>query len=297
MTTPGQAADARIHDIGYRRYEGTRLGARYARWSLLVHSLRGAYGLGRSARSKVLPWGLFAVMALPAIVMVAVASTAGTDELLIEHTRYALEMEPIVVLFLAMAAPQLVSLDLRFKTMPLYFSRPISRTDYVTAKYAALAAALFLFTAVPLTVSYAGGLLAELGFADQTSGYLRGLVATAVLSVLYAGIALLVASFTPKRGFGVAAVIGVLTIPGFAVFPLQSLMETQGSEDAIGWLGLFSPASLVDGLQGVFLGGSTAFPADVEPTALQGVVYLLAVAGLVALCLLLLLRRYRKAGI
>ncbi|WP_052847455.1 ABC transporter permease [Streptomyces avicenniae] len=297
MTIPRQTADARIHDIGYRRYEGARLGARYARYSLFVHSLRGAFGLGRPARSKVLPWGLFAVMALPAVIMVAVASTTGTDELLIDHTRYALSMEPIVVLFLAMAAPQLVSLDLRYKTMPLYFSRPITRADYVTAKFAALVGALFLFTGLPLTISYVGGLLAELGFADQTTGYLQGLVATAVLSVLYAGIALLVASFTPRRGFGVAAVIAVLTIPGFAVYPLQALMETQDSEGAIGWFGLFSPASLVDGIQAAFLGGTTGFPAGVQPTTLQGIASLLAVAGLVALCLALLLRRYRKAGI
>ena len=57
-----------IHDIGYRHYDGPRLGASYIRRSLFVETLRGAYGLGRSARSKVMPFLLLAVMVLPAVV-------------------------------------------------------------------------------------------------------------------------------------------------------------------------------------------------------------------------------------
>ena len=44
-----------IHDIGYRHYDGPRLGRGYLLRSLYVESLRGAYGLGRSAKSKVMP--------------------------------------------------------------------------------------------------------------------------------------------------------------------------------------------------------------------------------------------------
>ena len=43
-----------IHDIGYRRYEGPRLGASYIRRSLFLETLRGSFGLGRSARSKIM---------------------------------------------------------------------------------------------------------------------------------------------------------------------------------------------------------------------------------------------------
>ena len=38
-----------IHDIGYQRYEGPRLGRGYSMRALYVHSVRSAYGLGRSA--------------------------------------------------------------------------------------------------------------------------------------------------------------------------------------------------------------------------------------------------------
>ncbi|MGW7292963.1 ABC transporter permease [Streptomyces xiamenensis] len=288
---------ARIHNIGYRHYDGPRLGVSYARLSLFTHSLRGAYGLGRSARSKILPFALFAVMCVPALVMVAVAVTVGMNSLPLDYTKYALFMQPIVGLYLALAGPQLVSLDQRFHTLPLYFSRPIEHADYVRAKVAALAAALFLFTATPVVLLYAGALLAKLSVVDETIGFGKGLLTAAVFSVLHAAIALLIASLTPRRGFGVAAIIGVLTVPYFAVTVVQAVLGEQGSEGAIGWLGLLSPGSLMDGFQGALLGGSTDFPHAYVPSGAMGVGYLAVITGLTAACYALLLRRYRKAGL
>ncbi|MGK5498024.1 ABC transporter permease [Streptomyces sp. URMC 125] len=289
--------DASIHNIGYRHYDGPRLGRSYARRSLFSQSLRGAYGLGRSAKSKVLPFVLLAVMVLPAGIIVAVAVFTKADELPVKYTDYALLLQPVIGLYLASQAPQSVSLDLRFRTVPLYFSRPIERGDYVAAKYAAMSAALFLFTSLPLVVMYAGGLLAKLGFADQTTGFLQGLVSVAVLSVLHGGIGLVVAALTPRRGFGVAAVIAVLTIPYFAVTTVQAIAHDQGSGGAVAWLGLASPGSLVDGVQSAFLGGTSGFPGGHEPGTAAAIAYVLVVLGLVAVCWTALMRRYRKAGL
>ena len=58
-----------IHDIGYQRYRGPRLGRGYAARSLYLHSLRTAFGLGRSAKAKVFPW---------LIVGIVLAGAAGT---------------------------------------------------------------------------------------------------------------------------------------------------------------------------------------------------------------------------
>ncbi|GAA2383665.1 ABC transporter permease [Streptomyces glaucosporus] len=290
--------DASIHDIGYRHYDGPRLGRSYARRSLLTQSLRGAYGLGRSAKSKVLPFVLLAVMLLPAGIIAAVAAvTPGAKELSVDYAEYALLMQPVIGLYLASQAPQSVSRDLRFRTVPLYFSRPIERTDYVTAKYAAMASALFLFTAAPLVVMYAGALLVGLDFGDQTAGFLKGLVSVAVFSALHAGIGLLVAALTPRRGFGVAAVIAVLTIPYFAVTTVQAIAESQGSGGAVAWLGLFSAGSLIDGIQSALLGAPSGFPGGHEPSAAAAAVYVLVVLGLIAACWAALLARYRKAGL
>ncbi|MEU3338384.1 ABC transporter permease [Streptomyces sp. NPDC006668] len=287
----------RIHNIGYRNYDGPRLGRSYATRSLYSQSLRGAYGLGRSIKSKVLPMLLFVVMCVPAAVMVAVAVATKAKELPVDYTRYAIIMQAVISLYVASQAPQSVSRDLRFKTVPLYFSRPIETADYVRAKYAALASAMFVLTAAPLIVLYVGALLAKLDFAHQTKGFAQGLVSVALLSLLFAGIGLVIASVTPRRGFGIAAVIAVLTISYGAVSTLQAIADAQNSSGAIPWIGLFSPVTLIDGVQSAFLGASSAFPGAVGPTNGEGAVYVLVVLGLIAACYGLLMRRYKKVGL
>jgi ABC-2 type transport system permease protein len=297
---PGQGqqpgADV-IHNIGYRGYDGPRLGRAYARRSLFSQTLRGAYGLGRSAKSKVLPMLLFAVMCLPAAIVVAMAVTTHSKTLAVGYNSYVIHLLPLTGIYLAAMAPQAVSLDLRFRVVPLYFSRPIGRADYVGAKYAALAAALFVFTGAPMLLLYAGALLAKLDFGDQTKDFALGLVCAALFSVLHAGIGLLMAALTPRRGFGVAAIIAVLTIPYVLVTALQGIAEQQSAFAAVGWLGLGSPGTLIDGLQSKLLGGGSGFPDGRGLSTGQAPVYLLVVAALIAGTYVLLLRRYRKAGL
>lgn len=295
--TQNQIAQTQIHNIGYRNYDGPRLGRAYARRSLFSQSLRGAYGLGRSAKSKVLPMLLFAVMCLPAAIMVAVAVATKANDLPVDYTRNAILMQAVIGLFIAAQAPQTVSRDLRFRTVPLYFSRPIERVDYVLAKFAAMASALFILTAAPLVVLYVGALLAKLDFADQTKGFAQGLVSVALLSLLFAGIGLVVSALTPRRGFGVAAVIAVLTISYGAVSAVQGVAFDQQSTGSIKWFGLFSPITLIDGVQTAFLGATSAFPGREGPGAGAGAVYLLVVLALIAGSYAVLMRRYRKVGL
>ncbi|CAM5365210.1 hypothetical protein SMICM304S_07687 [Streptomyces microflavus] len=233
---------SRIHNIGYRSYDGKRLGRAYARRSLYSQTLRGSFGLGRSAKSKVLPMLLFGVMTLVAAILVAVSMAApDASKLVVKYTSYAIYLQAVIGLFIAAQAPQAVSRDLRFKSVPLYFSRPIERADYVVAKLAATASALFILTGAPLLVLYVGSLLAKFDFVDQTKWFGQGLVSVALLSVLFAGLGLVMAALTPRRGFGVAAVIAVLTISYGAVSTVQAIAWETGSPGAVEWLGLLSP--------------------------------------------------------
>lgn len=289
------AADV-IHDIGYRHYDGPRLGRGYARKSLYAQSLRSAYGLGRSAKSKVLPMILLAVMCGPAAIMVAVAIGTKATELPIEYTQYVIIMQAVIGLYLAAQAPQAVSLDLRFKTTPLYFSRPIEAVDYVAAKFAALTTALFILTGVPLLIMYIGALLAKFDVGDQSEGFAKALLAALLLSLLFAGIGLVIAALTPRRGFGVAAVIAVFTLSYGAVSSVQGVASINGNETVIAWLGLFSPITLIDGTQTWWLGATSSFVEGAGPkTAVVGTVYLLVLLAVIAGSFGLLMRRYRKA--
>jgi ABC-2 type transport system permease protein len=217
-----------IHDIGFRHYTGPRLGRGYLLLSLYTESLRGAYGLGRSGKSKIMPFVLLTAMILPAFIVAVVTAVTNADKLPLAYTSYSIQVQTIISVFLAAQAPALVSRDLRFKVMPLYFSRPLVRNDYVLAKLAALTTAVFILVAVPLTVLYVGALLAKLPFWAQTRGYLASLVGAAVLALVLAAIGLLIASITPKRGFGVAAIITVLLMLSVVSAVLQAISLDEG---------------------------------------------------------------------
>jgi ABC-2 type transport system permease protein len=296
---PGSAptpSRGEIHDIGYRHYDGPRLGERYIQRSLFVESLKGAYGFGRSARSKVMPLLLLAVMSLPAIVMVIVTSVVGLSELPTEYTEYPISMQIAISIFLGAQAPALVSRDLRFRVVSLYFARPLGRQQYVLAKYAAMATALFVLIALPLTILFLGALLAELPLGEQLPDYLRSLGAAFLYALVLGGIGLLIAALTPRRGLGVAAVVAALLVLAGLQATVQALGQEFDQETFAGYAGLLSPFSLVDGVVSTVLGGESS--VLVGPPGAVGAAVFVAVAVLVvAGSYAALVARYRKVSV
>ena len=281
-----------IHDIGYQHYDGPRLGARYVQRSMFVESLRGAYGLGRSMRSKIMPMLLLAAMCLPALVMVVVTAVVGAEDLPLGYTEYLFNLQAVVGIYLAAQAPALVSRDLRYRVVPLYFARPMQRPQYVQAKLAAMTTALFLLMALPLVIMFAGAMLAELSFTEQAPDVLLGLLGALLYAVVLAGIGLLIAAFTPRRGLGVAAVIAVLLVLSGIQSSLMAIAGELGETTLAGYSGLVSPSSLVDGVLSGLLGAETVL---VEPPGTVGALVFLAVTALlVAGCYAALLARYRR---
>lgn len=293
MTGAGETGA--IHDIGYRRYDGPRLGTAYVARSLFVHSLAGAFGIGRGARSKVAPLLLLGVITVPALVIAAVVIIGRADELPLEYTSYAVRLQLVVSLFAAAQAPQTVSRDLRFGVVPLYFSRPVTPHTYVQAKLLALTAALLCVLAVPLLVLYGGALLAELPFWSSTREVLLALAGATLFALVVAGLGLVLAAFTPRRGLGVAAVVAVLVVLGGVGVAVQGIAQDEGRSDVAAWAGLISPFSLVDGVQ-VWALGAQSSTVEGPPGTLGGVVFTLVAAAVVLGCYALLRLRYRRVG-
>ena len=283
-----------IHDIGYRHYDGPRLGASYIRRSLFVETLRGAYGLGRSPRSKVMPFLLLAVMVLPAVVMGIVTSYFGSPSLPIRYTEYVIQLQVAVTIFLGAQCPAVMSRDLRYRVASLYFSRPLSRQQYVQAKYAAMAVALFILMGLPITLLLAGALLAELPLGDHLPDYLRAMAGAAIYAIVLAGIGLVVAALTPRRGLGVAAVVGVLLVLSGFQIAVSEMAAEFGSETFLAYTGLISPYTLVDGVVTAVLGAETSIGQG-PPGAVGAAVFVAVTVLLVAGCYAALVVRYRKA--
>lgn len=285
-----------IHDIGYQHYDGPRLGRGHIARALFVESALGAYGIGRSARSKIVPMLLFAVVCVPAFILVVVAAITNADELPGEYTSYVLNVQVLVAIYVAGQAPANVSRDLRFRVMPLYFSRPLERVDYVLAKYAAQSAAVFVFVAVPLTIMFLGALLVGLPIGEQAPDYLRSLGSGLLVALVLAGIGLVIAAVTPRRGLGVAAIITVLLVLAGVQGVVQGIATEENEETLAAYSGLFSPFTLVDGVQSSVLGADSALPAE-PPGTVGAIVFLIVTLLLVVACVGALLLRYRKVSI
>ena len=145
---PGSpAAGGVIHDLGYRRYDGPRLGRPRIVAALAWHSFRSAFGLGRGAKAKIVPVIAFIGICLPAIVNAFVMSK-GNPRLVNYDTYVPVLRDLIMTVFVAVQAPELVSRDLRSRVLPLYFSRPIKPGDYPLAKYLGFTAACLVMLEV-----------------------------------------------------------------------------------------------------------------------------------------------------
>lgn len=263
---------------------------------MFVHSLRGVYGLGRSGKSKIVPFGLAVVMALPALIIavvnVALGGQGAATEPVLQYPRYPIVLSAALAIFVAVQATQAMSLDLRFHTLALYMSRPLARADYVRAKYAAMALGLFLLMAVPMLTMYAGSLFAEFPIGRETGDVALALIGAGLYALVLGGIGLVIASLTARRGIGIASVIAVLSLSYAIVTALQGWVgEIRGDLDTAGWIGLFSPMTLVDGVQVWAFGVDSSTPAG--PPDGAGPVFLIVALGVIAVCYAVLIRRYR----
>lgn len=285
-----------IHDIGYRHYEGDRLGRSAIVRALFLDSLRGAFGLGRSARSKVIPFLLMAVVSAPALIVAIVVNVGAQDDFPFELTSYPFFVYIPMSLYVAAQAPASVSRDLRFRVVSLYFSRPLRRSDYVAAKYAAMATAVFTILALPLLVLAGGGLLAGFPALDTLGRLGAALVGAALAAPVSGGIGLLIASVTPRRGLGVAAVVAFFVVVVGVQNTLQGLAVSQGRDDLATWTTLAAPVSLVDTLVAVVF-GTTPTPDVAVPQGAQVLVWVLGTAALLTVPYLLLLARYRTVSV
>ncbi|MEU4745254.1 hypothetical protein AB0G02_32990 [Actinosynnema sp. NPDC023658] len=276
-----------IHDIGYQRYTGPRLGSGYSARALYVHSVRSAYGLGRSPWAKVLPIGLIGVAGLASLIIVFINSQM--PEPVLDYVGIASTFTFAATVFVAVVAPELVSVDLHTKLVQLYLSRPLSRSSYALTKVAALATATFLLFAVPMLIMFLGmafgtddgvpGVLEELG------GLLVGLLAAVIHAVLLAAVALPIASLSGRRVFATGMIIGVFLLTA----PISGFLREVDS-GALGRLaGLLDPASLLNGVD------QWLFGADLSLVSIGsfGPVYGLVTVVLAALGTLAAVWRYK----
>jgi ABC-2 type transport system permease protein len=279
-----------IHDIGYQHYNGPRLGRRHATWSIYVHSVRTAFGIGRNVKAKFLPVGMFALACMASLILVIVSSQLPAP--VVTYVGIISTFSYAVTGFVAIVAPELVSRDLRNTSLPLYFSRPPHRTDYALAKLAALITAVFVMFAGPLLVMFIGMAFSTSdgisGVFTQLGDLLPGIAAGLIHSIVIAAIAIPLASLTSRRVFATGLIVAIFLLTA----PISGALQTFGQGSIEYLAGLVNPVSLLSGVDSWLF--SNEVSDEMAGVGSYGPVYGIIALLIAALGTFLVTYRYKK---
>jgi ABC-2 type transport system permease protein len=309
MTAPVTAGSptGSIYDLGYRGYDGPRLGRGYAIRSLFTYSLRSTYGLGRTTRAKLAPWFLLVFACLPSVSIIAalvlvarfggeISDIVGANAPIRYDTMFGvLSSAAILSLFCAAQAPELFGRDQRHGILSLYFARALRRTDYTLARILGFVAALLVLLLLPQLVLFLGRVLLA---TDVVNAFWRDvpsvppvLVESLLVALLYGGLSMTVSAYTPRRAYAVAGIIALFTIPGVITGVVTSL----GSSTVGDLLTLISPGFVLERTNAVLFGVEGNF--DTLFVSLPDWAYFAAVivgiVGSFAICI----RRFRTISV
>ena len=292
-------ATGAVYDRGYRPYDGERGGRGSARLALFRLSVRRALGLRRSWRQKVFPWTLLGIAAIPAVVQVGVGyltrDSIASDFEFITYREYV-GVSTMLLLFVALTAPDVVCPDRRHRVLPLLFARPLTGGDYVAAKVGAIAFILFGFSFLPQVLLFVGQLLvADDGALDYFSDNVEVLwqvpLAVAVLAIHYSCIGVALAATTSRRVVAGVAMLAVWLVTS-AIAGIVSEVEA-GEESASAWM-LVNVLALPLHVRDLVFLGHLDPDGDLAGVQNAGLLVVVESLAIVAVCLLYLRRRYRE---
>lgn len=222
-----------VYDLGYQRYTGPREGRSRARKALYWDGVKLVLGIGRGARAKILPILLFASAMIPAVIFVVILSFANTlgagqaaNQFIPGPSDYNGVISMLFILFGAIMAPELLTPDRKERVIDLYLVRPITSDDYVITRVAA-------FFSIVFALAMSGQIVLQIGLlltAADPWGFLKSnwldiprfIAAGALLAMFVTAIPMAVASFTTRRAYATAFVIGVFFVSTFVVNSLTA---------------------------------------------------------------------------
>ncbi|MBX3442477.1 MAG: ABC transporter permease subunit [Planctomyces sp.] len=271
-----------LHDLGYRRWDG-ELNPQWTRWWVIAQT-----GIRLSWRSRWLR-RMLTLAWLPAILFgIAVFTLENaigrsadidmglrvlsnhfpiTDELREEVRRdpsqarstlwalillsfFRIPQGFLIVMLTALIAPPLIAQDIRSRAYLLYFSRPITRLEYVFGKLATVAAYLSMITLVPGVVLYllGVGLSPSLSVvADTWDLPLRVVAASVVVIIPTATFALCLSSLLAESRYATFCWFVPWVLGWFAFMAMTAMTEQaaymQGQSEVVrsGKWSLLSP--------------------------------------------------------
>jgi ABC-type transport system involved in multi-copper enzyme maturation permease subunit len=243
-----------IFDQGYQHWSGTLSGHGWRWLTIARHGVRGGMASRPVRACLLLSW-------VPALVLVFTLCVWGLLErkselvaplsalltfldpqMLAEPKRFRVEEWTICydfflltelrfsMVLILLVGPRLISQDLRFNALPLYFSRPLRRIDYLAGKLGIIAAFLGLMIVVPAVIAYVLGLLFSLDWTilRDTFGLLVSSVAYGAVVAVSAGMLVLaLSSLSRSSRYVVLFFLGLWIVGGVLGVVLEGVNHDQ----------------------------------------------------------------------
>lgn len=226
---PPPGGEARIIDRGYRAYDGPRTGVSGAVRSVTRATVRWVLGLGRPARSKILPALSAFIAFVPAMVFVGIAAFVPEDQLALiqlpTYGEYYGWITSALVLFVSFTMPEALCADRRQGMLGLYLASPLDRTTYLLGKAIAVLGLLSIATIGPpllMLVAYTLQGIGPEGPVAVLTTFLRILLSGGMVALFYTALSLGVSSLTDRRAVASAGTILLVLVTGVVAGALTS---------------------------------------------------------------------------
>ena len=222
-----------IYPQRYRDYDGPRRG-RLARWWMFVRA-----DLGRTIRQRSVFWialvvGLLFGARLIQMYLVSESNLKGLISGLTAVARYEhhamvsertylgflTNMQFYVFALAAVVGGRMISRDKASGALPLYFSRPLSRWGYISARFIQLSTALSLVSVVPGLLLYVGYSLvtADWEHIVRDRGIVLGIVLDSGVLIVSAGLPILALSCVASNAWTAGAAFAMMYLFGWMIY-------------------------------------------------------------------------------
>ncbi|MEZ4522340.1 MAG: ABC transporter permease subunit [Thermomicrobiales bacterium] len=282
-----------IFDRGYQHYSGERLGRSFAIRRLIIYSIKRGLGIKKRWTSKILPIILYGLAYIPAFIIVALFAFLPASDLegFGFDSLYGV-IEIVILIYASALAPEMLCDDRRERTLQLYFSRPLTRLDYLASKVTAMGLLMSTIIFGPPLLLFLGLTFSDDSpisyFANHLTDLLKITSYGLLVSAFFGALSLSIATFTTRKGVAAAIfIIGALMLQGIA----RSFYEAIGEGSLRGYLVFISPPDFIDSLR------RWLFRTDSQndlfaATDLPGVVTLIWLVVVIGVAMFLMHRTY-----
>jgi ABC-2 type transport system permease protein len=217
-----------IHELGYRGWQGRTVPEAGRFWVITETGVRLAWQIRWLRRMLALAWLPALYMAVGLVVYERLMATPGVAYTPLGDMLPGFPLVPdrhivwswvlcaffrypqgvLLVLVGGLVAPPLIAQDARSKAFLLYFSRPITRTEYVLGKMAVVWTYLLLITAAPALFLYFVGVLLSPDLSAVSTTWdvpLRVFAASAVVILPVTTMALAISSLCTETRYAAFA--------------------------------------------------------------------------------------------